>query len=158
MEEKKLTDEEIIEALEDMASECETNFSASVVDLIHRLQEENERLSEKAVALEVETNNQKAEIERLASVNMQTIGKNAELLLKVDELKEKSKKVNELVKDTAKEIYELLEKWVWKLKNEKGSLGKFRFAIETVMQEIKEKYLLEVANFKLVELKKGERK
>ena len=60
-------------------------------------------------------------------------------------------------KDTAREIYEILEKWVWKLKDEKGSLGNFRFAIATVMQEIKDKYSLEVSNFKLVQLKKGER-
>lgn len=57
--------------------------------------------------------------------------------------------------ETAKEIYEILEKWAWKLKNEKGSLGNFAFGIETAMQEIKEKYSLQVGNFKLVELKKG---
>ena len=44
-DEKKLTDEEIMKTLEDMASECETNFSASVVDLIHRQQAEIERLT-----------------------------------------------------------------------------------------------------------------
>ena len=63
--------------------------------------------------------------------------------------------IYQAVKDTAKEIYEILEKWAWKLKNEKGSLGHFRFAIETAMQEIKQKYSLEVRDFKLVELKKG---
>lgn len=45
MKEKKLTDEEIMRALEDMASECETNFSASVVDLIHRQKAEIGRLT-----------------------------------------------------------------------------------------------------------------
>lgn len=44
--EKMLTYEEIVRALEDMASECETNFSASVVDLIHRQKAEIERLTE----------------------------------------------------------------------------------------------------------------
>ena len=41
-----MTDEEIIKALEEMAIDCPANFSASVLDLIHRLQSENERLTE----------------------------------------------------------------------------------------------------------------
>lgn len=45
MEEKKLTDEEIMKALEDMTSECKTNFSAGVVDLINRQKAEIERLT-----------------------------------------------------------------------------------------------------------------
>lgn len=49
MKEKKFTDEEIVQALEDMASECETNFSASVVDLIHRQKEEIERLKDENI-------------------------------------------------------------------------------------------------------------
>ena len=44
-DEKKLTDEEIVKALEHMANECKTSFSASVLDLIHRLQAEIERLT-----------------------------------------------------------------------------------------------------------------
>lgn len=92
--------------------------------------------------------------------------RNAELQKQVDELKANKviechgmlkgcDMVKQAVKDTAKEIYEILETWAWKLKNEKGGLGHFRFAIETAMQEIKQKYSLEVRNFKLVELKKG---
>ena len=69
---------------------------------------------------------QKAEIERLANVNMQTIGKNAELLLQVDELKEENAQLSEMAdydkghkegyehgaKMTAKEILTDAMKWV----------------------------------------------
>lgn len=129
MEKKKLTDEEIVNALEDMASECETNFSASVVDLIHR---------------------QKAEIERLANANMQTIGKNDELLLKVDELKKRCEIAegtknrltifdriaiqDKAVKDTAKEIFILAEDY---------NCG-YESDIDNFMKELKERYGVEV--------------
>ena len=133
-------------------------------DEVKRLREEKEYLN--GCAKQFLADYQKCEIERV------------ELQKQVDELKEYAADIykkaidreedayslgfdkgkQQAVKETAKEIFELLEKWAWKLKNEKGGLGNFRFAVETVMQEIKEKYLLEVANFKLVELKKGEKK
>lgn len=114
--------------------------------------EENAELRKQVDELKEERENMEREIFSLENLRHQEQTENERLWASIERVKEQS------VKYTAKEIYELLEKWVWKLKNEKGGLGKFRFAVETVMQEIKEKYLLEVANFKLVELKKGERK
>ncbi len=123
---------------EDGITQCYVDLFQKAINLIYRLQSEKAELQEQVNELTEQ---------------------NAQLSEMVDYDKGHKEGYehgyNQAYKDTAKEIYKLLEKWVWKLKNEKGALGKFRFAIETVMQEIKEKYSLEVANFKLVELKKG---
>lgn len=79
MEEKKLTDEQVLKALQicvDEGScsdcpyrinniECCGSIEKDSLAIINSLQAENKRLSDKAIALEVETNNQQAEIERL---------------------------------------------------------------------------------------------
>lgn len=79
MEEKKLTDEQVLKALEICGNdgncrdcpyrinniECCSLLEKDSLAIINSLQVENKRLSDKAIALEVETNNQKAEIERL---------------------------------------------------------------------------------------------
>lgn len=108
MEEKKLTDEEIVRALECCAVEpcedcgncprftkeklCHKANAKQSLDLIRRLQSENKRLSEKAVALEVETNNQKAKIERIAKVEMDLIGKIADKSAEIERLTEEEKR------------------------------------------------------------------
>lgn len=91
MEERKLTDEEwfekvFVKTVELMETFCKNRKELSkdidivgltdneeesvkgerkVVNYVRSLQAENKRLSDKAIALEVETNNQQAEIERL---------------------------------------------------------------------------------------------
>lgn len=115
--EKKLTDEEVnatVKSLkwlcnqipndlgnsnEEKMLKCIQLYCEQGISLIHRLQDENERLTEERQSLVTKLNQtdeavdywcdkfkaEKAEIERLASVNMQTIGKNADLQMKVDE-------------------------------------------------------------------------
>ena len=79
MEERKLTDEQVLKALEICGNdgncrdcpyrinniECCSSLEKDSLAIINSLQVENKRLSDKAIALEVETNNQQAEIERL---------------------------------------------------------------------------------------------
>ena len=182
MEEKKLTDEQIIMAYKYCVIDnvdcknCPCDSWGCGIDRkdifglinrqkaeIERLTEENSNLKKLVKSLEdlKETLLQvKAELQRQVDIltaekeNLYFLNKNLEDYIDNHESIWK-RNTEQAVKDTAKEIYEIFEKWVWKLKNEKGSLGKFRFAIETVMQEIKEKYSLEVSNFKLVEHKKG---
>ena len=143
-EEKKLTDEEIIEAL----YECEReeivfyrytdginvyhkHISELAIDLIHRLQEENEGLKsvnswllDRCKIKDGEISEQKAEIERLTEEKKTLVWLNQDLKKQVDELTEKlgkvlstvgideyqqSKAVEQAVKDTAKEILQWLK-------------------------------------------------
>lgn len=123
MEEKKLTDEEVIKAFElcrdweqGTCAKCPLNglheaFTLGcdkvraryILDIFNRQKAEIESLKKDYIELDLEcrelrtyldkeldeheefTKTAKAEIERLASVNMQTIGKNADLQMKVDE-------------------------------------------------------------------------
>lgn len=138
MEEKKLTDEEIIHDLEKFASDSdmnETGIYAEILDLIHRLQNKIKEQDKEYIELDLEcrelrtnlekeldeheefTKKAKAEIERLTE-------ENAELQKQVDELKERAKidlenernwgkiQAKQAVKDTAKEILQELLKWL----------------------------------------------
>ena len=152
-EEKKLTDEEIVKALEHCATEntcrgcvkhngeptidyfkCIRDTRKKVVDLIHRLQSENERLTEEngqlkgynsgleyEIELLTEEIDQRREMMNRMNCNYATeLQKNAELQKQVDELKEENKELykenttliagsilerKDIAKDTAKEIY-----------------------------------------------------
>jgi chorismate mutase len=156
MEEKKLTDEEIIKALNHWI-ECSNGIGSiesyryensntsfeHILDLIHRLQEENERLSliagivDKGVAVEIvnmqETiDKQKAEIERLTEERFNLNAEIAKQKIEYEALKCGTKIVcgareilsetikteikQQAVKDTAKEIADWLD-------NEKGYCG-----------------------------------
>ena len=182
MEEKKLTDEEWFEAYSkkckdyedgyceqlgcggtaDVDVEKEIEFDRRLISYVHRLQDENKRLSKKAVALEVETNNQKAEIERLTGVvnrlemadkcgrRMRTVDqkKIAELQKQVDELKEKQviechgmlkgcDMVKQAVKDTAKEILREIGN-IW------NGEGKFEFRNSVWFKDLCKRYGVEV--------------
>ena len=168
MEEKKLTDEEWFEAYSkkckdyedcyceqlgcggtaDVDVEKEIEFDRRLISYVHRLQDENKRLSKKAVALEVETNNQKAEIERLTGVvnrlemadkcgrRMRTVDqkKIAELQKQVDELKDERENM-QAEKDTAKYILGLIlakefEKGDYLTDYELKELFKERYGVE----------------------------
>lgn len=160
MKEKKLTDEEIVKALEckvggcmicesvnasclyDMSSYCDhEKHLKDILDLIHRLQIENA--------------DQKAEIERLTEENGQLKGynsgleyENAELQKQVDELKEQNAQLSEMAdydkghkegyehgeKTTAKEILILAEDYNC---GEKDDIDNFMLAL-------KERYGVEV--------------
>ena len=105
MEEKKLTDEEIVQRLE--YGYNEKTITQNALDLIHRLQDENERLTE--------------ENGQLKGYNSGLEYENAELQKQVDELLnrriepkifqchadtlENCPKVEQAVKDRAKEIW-----------------------------------------------------
>lgn len=121
MEEKKLTDEELVKALECcVKNDCEKcpylikgfdcviskQAENDVIDLIHRLQSENERLSliasvlDKGVAVEIvniqETiDTQKAEIERLTEENERVRERKNEVLHRNLELKKQVKILTE---------------------------------------------------------------
>lgn len=183
MEKKKLTDEEIIKALECCTKSgcddeitgdcplkndesCSTILAINALDLIRRLQygySSASKASEEWKAKYEKERKENAELQKqvdeLTKKNKQLERDKKHIFKELKEvykeLEESIEEEKQTVKDTAKEIYEILETWAWKLKNEKGGLGHFRFAIETAMQEIKQKYSLEVRNFKLVELKKG---
>ena len=150
MEEKKLTNEEILKSLDYCANGgncqkgecvfanhkeygkkhwCLGYACESALDLIHRLQAENERLTEEneyldGCAKQFLADYQKCEIER------------AELENQVDELvKEKSMISQRIVKDTAKEIIAFVEE-----KDKKA--GKYSI-YRTLLQELKERYEVE---------------
>lgn len=150
MEKKKLTDEEIVNALEDMASECETNFSASVVELIHRQKAEIERLTEKCKG-----NSEQYELGFKCAEEMfnsridyciHIESQNRELQKQVDELNKKliarESVFNNLVivekdksvKATAKEIFILAEDY---------NCG-YETDMDNFMKELKERYGVEV--------------
>ena len=147
MEEKKLTDEDVVKALECCSKSwdcnnckrnkennnrfiCSENLLKDCLDLIHRLQAENERLTEENEYLDMcgkqfLADYQKCEVER------------AELENQVDELKELNAKylesiesvqagrcrlrcilTEQAVKDTAKEILQGFMKWLNQAINE----------------------------------------
>jgi septal ring factor EnvC (AmiA/AmiB activator) len=128
MEEKKLTDEEIVKALEIGSKCCEHNYleywelvraCQNGLDLIHRLQDDYSKLKEKYVKVldlnEKVIAEQKAEIERLTEENsklrveiVSILNENAELQKQMDELK---KPIGKFKDQTAlKKAYESLEK------------------------------------------------
>ena len=130
MREKKLTDEEIVKALECCGSEedclscpyhkknmlCYYTRCSDTLDLIHRLQAENEELREKLIDEQFsvdkwmeENAEQKAEIERLTEYNanlngmcLEFIDKNAELQKQVDELKKERENVQKILYELGK--------------------------------------------------------
>ena len=134
MEEKKLTDEEIIHDLEEFAKDTEYGaIYKNALNLIHRLQAENETLKSKKFGMwKVKFFKAQEEIERLTEENeyLDMCGKqffadyqkceveNAELQKQVDELQDicldcpYKLKFDEIekqaVKDTAKEILQSL--------------------------------------------------
>lgn len=113
MNEKKLTDEEIIKALEIGSKCCEHNYleywelvgtCQNALDLIHRLQAENaglkSELKRELAEHEEFTKKAKTEIERLteektesAKTAVEVIEQNIELQKQVDELKEENGKL-----------------------------------------------------------------
>ena len=152
MNEKKLTDEEIVKALENCLNgnyktKCKDcyydkldnickDMDRDLLDLIHRLQAENERLTE-------EKWDAQDDLDNYHEINRELGKQNAELQKQVDELKERyleeskervkfeqfyqrkchdrniglgvqrahyEKKLKQAVKDTAKEIYRKAEK------------------------------------------------
>ena len=195
--EKKLTDEEYVKILArctglQVCHNCEYDKccpldNETTVDLIHRLQAENERLTAKYRNLEnnyeydhelyrqyeIENQKLKAEIERLTEerdkykglyetmyrkwsdlsdkeFNCEALRKErneyfdkaVELQKQVDELKERlniihktAQKVEQAVKDTAKEIIDFVEE-----KDKKA--GKYSI-YRTLLQELKERYEVE---------------
>lgn len=103
MKDKKLTDEEIVKALENQANGYGAgivgDLSALTLDLIHRQKAEIERLAKAEMDLIGKIADKSAEIERLTreldntiSMNemyVEKVRQNAELQKQVDELKEK---------------------------------------------------------------------
>ena len=118
MDEKKLTDEEILKTLEEMASECPANFSGSVLDLINRLQAEKEELKNEYVKLDLEcqklqTENAELKSPKFANWKVKFFKAQAEIeRLKIDIKNEKNWgkiQTKQAVKDTAKEIYDYIK-------------------------------------------------
>lgn len=119
MEEKKLTDEEIIHNLEEFASDSdmnETGIYAEILDLIHRLQNKIKEQDKEYIELDLEcrelrtnldkelaeheefTKKAKEEIERLTRELNDTVSMNEMYIKKVEENAELQKQVDELKK------------------------------------------------------------
>lgn len=114
MDEKKLTDEEILKTLEEMASECPANFSGSVLDLINRLQAEKEELKNEYVKLDLEcqklqTENAELKSPKFANWKVKFFKAQAEIeRLKIDIKNEKNWgkiQTKQAGQSTAKEIF-----------------------------------------------------
>ena len=155
MNEKKLTDEDIVKALEcctvDEVTDCENcpllRESCAIIrkyalDFIQRLQADNDRL--------------KVENEYLDMVAKQALTDYQNTQVQVDELTDKlgkvlsgikadellvAKGIEQAVKDTAKEIFEMLFNECWAIKDENGN----KMFIESKIKHIaKERYGVEV--------------
>ena len=138
-----ISEQDILDLIHRLQAEVEELRKAKVIhetvdycyEDLKEAQAEIERLSKKAVALEVETNNQKAEIELLTeekwkvqddldnyhAMLQESEKKNAELEKEVDELKIAYKDLIEtyrncdttqVVKDTAIEVYSQVLEWI----------------------------------------------
>ena len=119
-EEMKLTDEEIVKALDICYNDVHCSVDCPYFNLNGRNFCQDKELYKDLKRIVLEHSEQKAEIERLtklAELRLRDNEDTCKLLLEkekqVDELKEKSKEVNDLVKekvkDTAKEIVRLIE-------------------------------------------------
>lgn len=144
MEEKKLTDEEIIKDIE-RSTGMPSYWKKIVLDLIHRLQAENEELkSPKFASWKIKFFNAQEEIKRLKDENQnirincenarnitgQMFDKNAELQEQVDELKGK---ICELVADKCHLV-------VKEKQAVKDTVEKFAKRLKEKCKELQDKY------------------
>lgn len=160
MKEKKLTDEEIIKAFEccvknqcggccpawtlETDIECQDYISELALDLIHRLQNENERLNDMKFTQEhcdlyKESEWLKAELKKELSEHEEFTKKaKAEIERLTEEFRvHKKAMVKQVVKDTAKEIYTQVLEWL--------PVGEdYSVFIHNIEQWLKEKYGVEV--------------
>lgn len=132
---KKLSDNEIVKALEEMASDCPANFSASVLDFIHRLQSENaeqkaeiERLTEREKFLE---NAWHTSIEHTKTVERglkASEARSTEFQKQAEKLKEENEYLDMVAKQALADC-EKLQKQVDELKRENAKVISFNDAL-----------------------------
>ena len=160
MEEKKLTDEEVVKALDicttadddtDCSDGCpmyDENYCTAKLmryacDLIHRLQAENETLKSKKFGMwKVKFFNLKEKFDQELAEHNEFVKNASEKIWNMQAviygLEEEKKQV---AKDTAKEIFETIFGYGWAIKDENGK----RIFVESVLKNIaKERYDVEV--------------
>ena len=159
MEEKKLTDEEIVMALRkqppyDTVLYLEKGINATdIIALIHRLQDENESLKKDYIELDLECRELRTELDKELAEHEEFTKKAKAVIerLKIDlEIEKKWTKIQrkQAVEDTAREILQMVDnhlrgqdQWIIN-KTQGGSV--YKLAIAEIKLLIKERYGVEV--------------